>query len=98
MKVHHAQGVHEVEIGDEFDLLMGGRWRVESLVGGGMYSPLGLGGTPVFACRSLDASMPAHARQYVEADGTVHFCGDSIAGALAAAERAALLAARETKA
>lgn len=83
MRVAFSRGEQEVNIGDRFTFLTGDRWEVVKLVANGMYSPSGLGGTPVFACKSLDDHMPGYIEKYVEPDGTVEFCGDSIAAALA---------------
>lgn len=87
MKVAHARGVREVNIGDRFTFYSGDSWEVVRLKAVGMYSPSGLGGTPVFACRCLDEHIPVYCEKYVNEDGTVDMCGDSIAGAL---ERGAL--------
>lgn len=82
MKVAHATGEHDANIGDRVTFYDGSTWEVVRLKGGGMYSPSGLGGTPVFACKPI-GEIPAHYKQYLEEDGTVNMCGDSLAGALA---------------
>lgn len=71
----------EVKPGDRFKWWDGSEWEVVQFTGGGMYSPSGLGGTPILKCRPL-SGITDHFKQYVEADGLVEWCGDSVAGAV----------------
>lgn len=83
MKVAYSGGEQEVNIGDRFQFASGDPWEIVRHTGEGMYSPSGFGGTPTFACKCLADQIPTQYRQYVEPDGTVEFCGDSIASAMA---------------
>jgi hypothetical protein len=47
-----------------------------------MYSPSGFGGTPTLLCKQLAGDTKFY-KQYTAHDGTVEWCGDSVAGALA---------------
>lgn len=85
MKVAYSGGEHEVNVGDKFAFWGGDRWEVVKHVSNGMYSPSGIGGTPCFACKSLDEHFPQAMLAYKEDDDTVIFCGDSIAAAMARA-------------
>ena len=82
MKVSHVSGEHEVNIGDRFTWDSGDSWEIVR-VAGEMYSPSSIGPCPNFACRCLDERMPQWLEKYREPDGTVVFCGDSIAGNMA---------------
>jgi len=59
-------------------------WEIADFPGGSSYSPSGLGGTPTVACRPIANIVPEWWRQYVKPDGTVDWCGDSIATAILA--------------
>jgi hypothetical protein len=84
MKVAHFNGEHEVNIGDRFTFATGDSWEIVRLERGTSYSPAGIGGTPAFACKPL-GPIPGYCSKYVNKDGTVTFCGDSIAGTMALA-------------
>lgn len=84
MKVAHALGEREVNIGDRATFYDGSTWEVVRLTGVGMYSPSGLGGTPTFDCKPI-GDVPEHYLKHAKPDGTVSMCGDSIAGSLARA-------------
>jgi len=81
MKVHHHSGAEEVNIGDRFIWGTGDSWEIVRLAGS-MYSPSTIGPSPNFACKCLDENMPGWLQKYIEEDGTVVFCGDSIASAM----------------
>ncbi len=85
MMVAYSGGEREVKPGDNFKLTLdGSEWQVVKLRRGeSMYSPSGLGGTPVFACQHIFGASTA--LKYKEADGLVNFCGDSIAASLLSA-------------
>lgn len=71
----------EVKVGDRFKWWDGTEWEVVQFTGGRIYSPSGFGGTPTLRCRPL-GELNDHFRKYVEADGMVDWCGDSVAGAI----------------
>jgi hypothetical protein len=80
---HSGNKKQRVAIGDEFeDRTLGGRWRVIGWSGQHIYSPSGIGGTQCVYCLPLK-DMPAHFEKYVRPDGTVEWCGDSVAGCIA---------------
>lgn len=78
--VAYSGGRHPVTIGDTVRLV-GIDWRIGGR-DGNFYSPTGLGGTPCFRLHPL-AAVPPVLAQYVEEDGAVVFCGDTIAAQLA---------------
>lgn len=84
MKIAHARGEEDVNIGDRFEWWDGSRWEIVSFVGRTVYSPSGIGGTGIVALKAVDDA-PANAKhlKHAEADGTVHWCGDSVAAGLA---------------
>jgi hypothetical protein len=71
----------DVNVGDRFKWWDGSEWEIVEFTGQGMYSPSGIGGTPTLKCRPL-SEISEHFRKYAEPDGTVDWCGDSVAGAL----------------
>lgn len=79
---HSGSSKHTVSIGDQFDWWDGTRWEVVKFTGGSMYSPSGFGGTPTLLCKQLAGDTKFY-KQYTAHDGTVEWCGDSVAGALA---------------
>ncbi len=82
MLLHHARGQENVEIGDRFEWWDESSWEVVDFVGHGMYSPSGIGGTAIVALRPI-GDVPEHYLRHVEEDGTVRWCGDSVAAGLA---------------
>ena len=77
-------GETEVRPGDRFRFPYDGgdaEWEIVRQTGSGIYSPSGLGGCAVLACKLVTGSMPQHYERYVE-DGLVEFCADSIANAI----------------
>ena len=85
-EVAYYGGTRKVRVGDRVTFMAGDSWTVGEPSGGSIYSPSGLGGTPCFHCKPV-GEMPDWARKFVEPDGSVVMCGDSIAGALARASR-----------
>lgn len=87
--VHCSRGVQVLKSGMQWgDLLHGSQWEIVEPSGGTIYSPSGLGGTPIFWCKPV-GEVPAGARYYLDSareDGCVEFCGDSIAAAIMHAE------------
>lgn len=90
MKVAFSSGEREVNLGDRFRLMLEpeGEWEVVRMPTRTMYGPSGFGGTPIFGCKLVSGDMPPHYKSYVEPDGTIDFCGDSIAAAMHWADRA----------
>lgn len=82
-ELHCSRGSVTAHIGDEFGWFgVGeGRWRIEGFTRERIYSPSGLGGTPIVQCRPL-GEMPAYWAEFVNDDGTVDWCGDSVGAAL----------------
>lgn len=79
-EVAYSRGTHIVRVGDTvrfFD----SEWRIGEPVSRS-YSPSGIGGCLNFRCYPL-GEVPRYYQQFVEEDGSVIFCGDSIAAALA---------------
>ena len=79
--LHCHRGSVLVHVGDEFTCWQSGRWRVEAFTGERTYSPSGFAGTPTVKCRSL-GNLPAYWTEYVGGDGTVAWCGDSVAASI----------------
>jgi len=86
MKIRCYQGERDVNVGDQVDLDHQGKWEVVGFGTRRMYGPSDIGGTPVEVCKPLGEVISA-LRQYQNQDGTLDFCGDSIASALMDADR-----------
>lgn len=81
-EIAYYGGRQKVRVGDVVKFALGQElWTVGEPSGGRIYSPSGLGGTPCFRCTPI-GEMPEWARKYIEPDGSVVMCGDSIAAAL----------------
>lgn len=80
--LHCHQGSIEAEIGDRFGWWDGTEWEIVSLTGERMYSPSGLGGTPIIQCKHLDGKLAGPMLQYTDANGLCEWCGDSVGAAL----------------
>lgn len=79
-EVAYSRGYHPVSIGDKVNL-----HGIDWIIGepqSSTYSPSGLGGTLCFPCKPV-GEVPAMLEQYIEDDGSVVFCGDSIAAQMA---------------
>lgn len=77
-----TSGKVAVEIGDRFrDPSSGIEFEITSFKGH-TYSPVGIGGTSVIACKPLADILPTWWRQWLEPDGTIDWCGDSVAAIL----------------
>lgn len=85
MKLVCYSGEVEANVGDKF-IDDGVEWEIVAFPPGETtYSPSSLGGAPVVMCRPL--SPPAGWwKQYMERDGFVGWCGDSIAAKMLSAE------------
>ncbi|WP_041544374.1 MULTISPECIES: hypothetical protein [Chelativorans] len=75
-----SAGTVEVSTGDRFHA-DGVEWEIVGFTGESIYSPSNIGGTPIVRCRAHPETPPFWAR-WEEADGTVEWCGDSIASAI----------------
>lgn len=83
MKVAHARGEEEVDVGARFeDGLFHCMWEVVTCLRERTYGPSGFGGTPLFGCKLVKGKMPDNWKGYQDADGLIEFCGDSIAASL----------------
>jgi hypothetical protein len=79
----YSQGRQMVRIGDKFsDRSYGGDWEVVGFTGEMNYSPSGIGGSSTVRCRPLNG-MPEYWRKWMLHDGTVDWCGDSVAACVA---------------
>ena len=58
-------------------------WIIGEPSGERFYSPSSLGGALTFPCKPASNVVPFQLRKYIEEDGSIIFCGDSIAAALA---------------
>lgn len=84
MKIKHWENLEQdVNIGDRFKFEAGDSWEVVAFTGATIYGPAGLMGTPIVRCKSLDKQMPHWLEQYKNEDGTIDFCGDSVAATIA---------------
>lgn len=75
-------GEMELSIGQEFSVFNGDRYTIVSVRGGRIYSPGGIGGTPIVRCRHIGGE-PIHDQYkgYAE-EGMIDFCADSVALAI----------------
>lgn len=80
-EVAYSQGTHPVTIGSTV-WLQGVEWRIGD-VDGFTYSPSSIGGVQSFRCYPVTGAVPDKLARYAEDDGSVVFCGDTIAAQLA---------------
>jgi len=78
--VPYSGGKHPVKLGQTVRL-NGINWLIHE-PDGYFYSPSSIGGVMSFRCIPL-GKVPSTIEQYVERDGTVVYCGDTIAAQLA---------------
>lgn len=78
-----SRGTIAAKVGDTFhDRTYGGDWCIERFdTGDRLYSPSGLGGTFIIRCRPI-SDMPPYWKKYLEEDGTVLWCADSVASCM----------------
>ena len=76
MMVAGSKGATEIAIGTRFQY-GGCAWEVVAF-SGATYSPSTLGGTPTFRCKP-HGTVSKFDAQWMEPDGTIEFCGDSVA-------------------
>lgn len=83
VQLHCSRGTVTAHVGDEFEEWgrEGVRWRIEGFTSERIYSPSGFGGTPAVRCRPLEQPR-AYWQQFIQADGTVEWCGDSVGAEL----------------
>ncbi len=77
-KLHCTSGSIDCRVGDQFTEPTGCRWKIVSFSDDRTYSPSSIGGTPTVYAKCL-GEFPAYFAQWREADGTLGFCGDSVA-------------------
>ena len=80
--LHGSRGSVEAEPGDRFGWWDGTEWEIVGFMGGRIYSPSGLGGTPIVACKHLSGKLGAAQAQSTDENGLCEWCGDSVASAL----------------
>ena len=85
MELACSTGKINAEIGDRFTD-HSGEWEVVSFTDQQTYSPSVIGGTPVVVVKPISMEMPSWFRQYANEDGTIDFCGDSVAASLLSAK------------
>lgn len=79
----YSRGRQLVRVGDKFrDRSSGGDWEVVGFTGEMNYSPSGIGGAPTVRCRCL-SNPPEYWQKWMLDDGTVDWCGDSVAACIA---------------
>jgi hypothetical protein len=81
MELQCSSGKTNAEIGDRFTD-HSGEWEIVSFTDQRTYSPSVLGGTPVVVVKPIGMDMPSWFREYANDDGTIVFCGDSVAASL----------------
>lgn len=92
MTVSYHAGTAEVDIGDQFEWI-GGNFQVVGFKNERMYSPVGLGGTPIIevvlvsgACRGTWIDSEGKYREYAIGE-IIDFCGDSVAAFVAESKK-----------
>jgi len=85
VQITGSRGTIAAKVGDTFhDYTYGGDWRIERFdTGDRLYSPSGLGGTFTVRCTPI-SDMPPYWQKYLEDDGTVLWCADSVASCMLA--------------
>jgi hypothetical protein len=81
MELQCSSGKVNAEICDRFTD-HNGEWEIVSFTDQRTYSPSVLGGTPVVVVKPISMEMPSWFREYANEDGTIDFCGDSVAASL----------------
>jgi hypothetical protein len=84
-----SSGAITAKVGDRF-ADDGLTWEIVAFSAGGLtYSPDSLGGTPGLFCKVVEGEITDWWKKWQEPDGTVEWCGDSVAVCMMAAERVA---------
>lgn len=78
MKLQGYEGSVEAKTGDRFVDSSGMEWEIVEQVGAGMYSPTGIGGTAVVACRHISGDVTNMWTPHL-VEGVGEWCGDSLA-------------------
>lgn len=81
MELQCSSGKINAEIGDRFTD-HSGEWEIVSFIDQRAYSPSVLGGAAVVVVKPVSMSMPSWFQEYANEDGTIDFCGDSVAASL----------------
>lgn len=81
MELQCNSGKIDAEVGDRFTDYRG-EWEIVAFKNERTYSPSVLGGTPIVIIKPIGMPMPSYFKEYANEDGTIDFCGDSVAAAL----------------
>lgn len=77
--VAYADGEMELQVGQEFTMFGGDKWRIEAFTGQGIYSPSGLGGTPIIRCFYIGGEPISREDMQWVKENQIEFCADSVA-------------------
>lgn len=75
-------GKVDARVGDQFDGGHNGVWEIVRFGDDRSYSPSSLGGCPTVIARPLSGQIPSWFEKYRNSDGTIDWCGDSVAAYL----------------
>lgn len=81
MRLVCTSGEVDAQVGERFTD-HSGEWEIVRFKPETIYSPSSLGGTPIVVIKPVGRKMPSWFDQYANDDGTLDFCGDSVAAAL----------------
>lgn len=77
-----SSGAITAKVGDRFKD-DGLTWEIVAFSRGSTYSPDSLGGAPCVFCKVIEGEMSDWWKRWLEPDGTVEWCGDSVAVCMA---------------
>jgi hypothetical protein len=77
-----SSGQIGAKLGDRFDGGHNGTWEIVVFRDDVIYSPSVIGGAPTVVARPLSGSVPSWFEKYQNPDGTLDWCGDSVAAYL----------------
>lgn len=78
MELVCSSGKTEASIGDRYTD-KDGEWEIVAFKDERTYSPSNIGGTPIVVVKPIGHPMPSWFVEYSNEDGTIDFCGDSVA-------------------
>jgi hypothetical protein len=81
LKLRCTSGEIVAKVGDHF-VDHNGEWEIVSFKDERTYSPSEIGGTPIVVIKPVGQTMPSWFDRYANNDGTINFCGDTVAAAL----------------
>lgn len=81
MELQCNSGKINAEVGDRFTN-HSGEWEIVSFKDERTYSTSTIGGTPTVIIKPVGMKIPSYFAEYANEDGTLDFCGDSVAAAL----------------